>query len=128
MREIDLQPEGDSLVGAITVLADDLGPGGASHSYVAHIKTDRCKPESAGEQVAAVEYQRGPRSEPGSTPGIVDRVLLAIAEDRLKCFQAGPFACGENDEALNYVRAAIAALKRRASRRSERGVLGKNIA
>lgn len=68
-------------------------------------------------------FQNGPIAEVG-TNGLTHEALLAIVADRLECFQAGPYACAENAEALEHVRAAAAALARRTAGRLARGVEG----
>jgi hypothetical protein len=68
------------------------------------------------------------RGVPGSTPGIFDDDLLAVAQDRLEGFQQGPYACAENQTALEHVRAAREALGLRVARRMAQGVLGANEA
>lgn len=97
---------------------DDQGPGGAHHSYSVQF--------GGPEQVLVVNFQRGPRGVDGSTPGVFGDDLLAIMEHRLACFQAGPFACAENGDALAGVRAARSALGKRAAARQAQGVLGLN--
>lgn len=78
------------------------------------------------EDVLRVNFQHGPRGVVGSKPGIFDDDLLAIIEDRMAAFQAGPFACAENAEALEGVQKARAALGVRVARRIEKGILGVN--
>lgn len=73
-----------------------------------------------------VQFQYGPRNEAGSTPGVLDGVLLAVLIDRYECFQAGPFACGSNEVVLDYLRCALEAMKARAQERAARCVLGTN--
>ena len=55
-----------------------------------------------------------------------DDDLLAIVEDRMVSFQAGPFACQENADALSAIRTARYALGIRIARRISKGVLGLN--
>lgn len=96
----------------------DPNAGGASHVYGIQFggPADVCK----------IQFQHGPRTAADSTPGIFDDDLLAIIQDRLEAFQAGPFACDENDAALNYVIEAREALGSRVARRIAKGVLGVN--
>lgn len=56
--------------------------------------------------------------------GVTHEALLAIVADRLTDFQAGPFACDENAVALEYVKAALAALHTRTYARTLRNVEG----
>lgn len=94
----------------------DASNGGASHRYGA------LTPDGTEH---GFMFQRGPRRAPGSTPGLMEDDLLAILEDRLQAFQAGPFACPENQLALEGVQTARGALNRRVADRLARGVLGK---
>lgn len=57
--------------------------------------------------------------------GISNEALLAIVEDRLAGFQAGPFACAANEAARSFVRMALDALRVRTQERRARGVEGK---
>ena len=97
----------------ITVL-DTTGAGGAPHHY--HIRGDF--PDGWD-----IHFQKGPVQEAGIN-GTSNEALLAIVRDRLECFQLGPYACEENDTALEGVLAAMAALHRRTKKRIERGVEG----
>jgi hypothetical protein len=120
MREIATHHDGHGLAESIRVRAlDEPGPGGAHHVY------EVTTPLGV---VGYAQYQKGPRGEPSSTPGLLDSCLLAMVRDRMECFQAGPFACAANALVLEHVTAAMAALKARADERAARGVLGKNRA
>lgn len=101
---------------------DAPGQGGACHAY-------RVWFGDALESPSALEiyFQNGPIQEVGVN-GVQQEHLLAIVEDRLACFQAGPFANTYNQEALACVRDALAALKRRTADRIARNVEGFNIA
>ena len=102
-----------------TVWADERDPnaGGASHHYEIRLDNgDRC----------VVQFQHGPRAVAGSIKGILDEHLFQISMDRLRSFQAGPFAHPSNDRALAYIEAASHAMRERAAERRARGVLGKN--
>ena len=98
--------------------APDPNAGNASHLYGVQY--------GSANEVLRINFQHGPRGIAGSAPGIFDDDLLAIAEDRLTGFQAGPFACAENALALESVRNARAALGSRVARRIAKGVLGLN--
>lgn len=76
--------------------------------------------------VTVVQFQHGPRGVDGSTPGVFDDDLLAIVQDRLEGFQSGPYACPENQIALDAVKAAREGLGVRVARRISQGVLGAN--
>lgn len=90
----------------------------AAHRYEAII-------EGVG-VVAQVQFQKGPRHEPGSTPGIIDSVLVAIVLDRLRTFQRGVHACAENGHAIVKLEEALHWMQHRARDRAKRGVLGTN--
>jgi hypothetical protein len=69
-----------------------------------------------------VVFQKGIPSKVGVNGCRVEDVL-EVAAARLQEFQDGPLACPENEEALNHIRSAIAAMHERARRRKEQGVL-----
>jgi hypothetical protein len=96
----------------------DPKAGNANHDYAIQF--------GGPDQVCRIQFQHGPRGAEGSTPGVFDDALLAIVEDRLAGFQAGPFACEENLVALGAVREARAAFAERAAKRIAKGVLGLN--
>lgn len=99
----------------ITVLAiDEPGPGGAHHQYVI---------KAGSVPTAFIAFQNGGVKDVGLN-GISVEALLAIAEDRLACFQAGKYACPENQEALDHVNGALKALQGRTADRAKRGVEG----
>lgn len=99
---------------------DDRDPkaGNASHNYGIQY--------GGPDSVCRVQFQHGPRGVEGSVSGVFDDDLLAIIEDRLAGFQSGPFACEENQTALDAVRQAREALGLRVARRIAKGVLGIN--
>ena len=115
MREITIHHDGHGLNESIKIEADEPGPGGASHAYTLSID---------GLEVARIQFQKGPRNIEGSTPGVVERALLAVVRDRLETFQSGEFACHENAMALEEVVAAMDWQKIRSDNRANRGVLG----
>ena len=81
---------------------------------------------TAGVQPAIiVHFQDGPVDRENAEPnGAFVEDLLEIGARRLAFYQESPFACEENAEALEHVRAAIAALVRRRDDRETRGVQG----
>lgn len=115
MRDITDHHDGHGLNESILITADDPGPGGASHNYVAAID---------GVPVATIQFQEGPRNEPGSHPGITEAALLAILIDHLRSFQAGPYACRENAIQITHLEETLHWTKARADARAKRGVLG----
>lgn len=94
----------------------EVGPGGAYHEYAI----------SCNAFFTEICFQKGPRKEKNSVPGVIDSDLLEIVRDRLKSFQAGPFASEYNAQALLHVEEALMWLNRRVEDRIERNVLGKN--
>lgn len=76
--------------------------------------------------VVMLDFQNGPPAQVGIN-GITNESLLAVVEDRLSAFQASPFACEENEMALQCVQRALEWLKYRTHNRSERGVEGKLV-
>lgn len=71
----------------------------------------------------AIRFQNGPIQESGIN-GVTQEALLAIVRDRLRCFQAGPFACRENAIALTKLDEAAMWLEERTKARTRRGVEG----
>lgn len=101
---------------------DEPGPGGANHLY--GITSD--EPRNADTPPAVtlpIRFQNGPIGEAGVN-GISGEALLTIVEDRLKSFQAGPYACRENAIALTHIQDALHWLHHRTRERVARGVEG----
>ena len=94
---------------------DQPGSGGAHHHYYVDIK--------GSDQGNDIHFQNGPIGEVGVN-GLTHEVLLEIVADRLRCFQAGPFACRENAMALAKVEEAQQWLLSRTRIRMARGVEG----
>ena len=93
------------------------GPGGAYHDYGIATAENQYILEYIG-------FQKGPRKDPESRHGILDSDLLEIVRDRLKAFQAGPFASEYNARALQHIEEALYQMNLRVENRIERGVLG----
>lgn len=109
----------------ITVL-DEPGAGGANHEYRITATDDGSgKPHAIADH--HISFQNGPINEHGVN-GVTQEVLLAVVIDRLRSFQAGPFACNENGEALAHAEQALDWLKSRTKARMARGVEGRTIA
>jgi len=131
MREITthkVNPANDTIT--INVL-DQPGAGGANHLY--RIKgIDTTRNASAGAEASAdpnnldILFQNGPIPETGVN-GVTQEVLLAIVQDRLQCFQDGPYACEENGKALEAVKVAQHWLQFRTLKRMARGVEGTHV-
>src|SRR5689334_2056535 len=79
---------------------DQPGAGGANHEY--RIKG----PVEYDRQFGVVlNFQNGAIGENGIN-GLTQEALLAVVADRLRAFQAGPFACRENALALTKIEEA----------------------
>ncbi len=110
---------------------DAPGAGGANHLYVIYgmdmqmnpSATDRQKDEHTKTEIV---FQNGPIPENGVN-GITQEVLLEIVADRLRCFQAGPYACKANACALTHIEEAQHWLQQRTIERMRRGVEGTHI-
>lgn len=119
----------------LVVVADDPHPvNGAHHLY--RLKRELAENEPSGDlegdyfgvcEVGRIQFQRGPRNVPDSTPGTLDGALLSILIHRQECFQAGPFSCPENEAVLYHLREAMRLTIERAQERARRGVLGQNV-
>lgn len=128
-KDITSHHDGHGLTETIKVYAmDEPGPGGACHHYEFFVDLVDGAPERGGYQqkVGYLQFQKGPRNEPGSIPGVLTVAVLAGLIDQMEDFQAGPYPSDEGGEALDHLRAAMDALRRRADARAERGVLGVN--
>lgn len=139
MREIKthLVAEDGPDKAVVVKVADDPGPGGASHLYtidgisfannpsfpfkgaVTKKKDDKGEPMPLW-----ILFQNGGIPDAGNN-GLTHEVLLAIVIDRLESFQAGPYPAPENQVALNHCKFALEALKERTRKRVARGVEGK---
>lgn len=117
-RSVTDHHDGHGLNESVAIQTDSPDPSGAAHYYNLAIN---------GEQVGAIQFQKGPRNEEGSTPGATEAALLAILIDRLRGFQAGPYACRENAIQLTKLEECLHWTKARADARAKRGVLGKNV-
>ncbi len=111
-----VNPANDKIT--VTVV-DEPGDGGANHVY--RMEYD---PHNNGYiQAQTVRFQNGPIPENGVN-GITQEVLIAICIDRLRSFQAGPFACRENALALTRLEEAQHWLHSRTRERMSRDVEG----
>lgn len=127
MRTINdhkINPANDTIT--IAVL-DEPGAGGANHVYQVTGFDLSKNPSKLGDGPDAncqlVVFQNGTILENGIN-GITQEVLLAIVVDRLRSFQAGPFACKANACALTHIEEAQHWLQQRTIERMRRGVEG----
>lgn len=122
-KQITTHHDGYGLTEKILVYAvDEVGPGGAHHEYRFDVEVGNATFTSVG----WLQFQCGPRDEPGSTPGVLAVAVLAVLIDQLTEFQAGPYPSGWGQEALDYLVSAADSLRKRADERASRGVLGRN--
>lgn len=134
MREVTshiVNPANDKIKINVT---DEPGAGGANHRYeiTGFDASDNASAVSATMPAAQMDglvvlFQNGPIAEHGVN-GVTQEVLLAVVIDRLKSFQAGPFACRENALALTKLEEAQHWLFSRTLARMQRGVEGRNVA
>ena len=108
----------------ITVL-DEPGQGGACHKYPIAIGFNPGTDEGGSQEKCRIEFQNGPIQEAGVN-GISQEALLTVLIDRLRSFQAGPYACRENALALTKMEEALMWLQKRTLDRMRRGVEGTN--
>lgn len=122
-----VNPANDKLV----ITAEDTpGAGGANHLYMVrgfNTGSNASCPFTARHgspsEHATVLFQNGPINDVGVN-GVTQEALLAIVADRLRSFQAGPFACRENELALTKIKEAMHWLQQRTIGRMRRGVEG----
>ncbi len=109
---------GDQAVQLDISVLDEPGAGGANHKYLIEF-TDN----DGQVNRLHVSFQNGPIKESGVN-GITGEALMAIQIDRLRSFQAGPYACRENAVALTKLEESLMWLQRRTVARIKRGVEG----
>jgi len=105
---------------------DEPGQGGACHDYLIRGFDATSNPSDGviqGDKSARILFQNGPIKEFG-TNGVTHETLLAILIDRLRSFQAGPFAGRPNAIALTHLEEALMWLQTRTRERIKRGVEG----
>lgn len=108
----------------ITV-CDGPGQGGASHLYSISYGCNPGTDEAGSIECCRISFQNGPIKEFGVN-GISQEALLAVIIDRLRSFQAGPYACRENAIALTKLEESLMWLQKRTRDRMARGVEGTN--
>lgn len=109
---------------AVMVL-DEPGNGNACHEYQV-IPAGMIDVDDDDTSFAQVSFQNGPIQENGIN-GCHQEDLLEIVRHRLQSFQAGEFACHENQMALDKVEEALHWLDHQTAARRKRGVEGKSI-
>ena len=96
---------------------DEPGPDGASHHY---------RIQYSDQWTWDTHFQEGYVHDVGVN-GITIEALLAIVRDRLEGFQAGPYACEDNEQALIALKETLHWLHNRTSDRQQRGVEGTSV-
>lgn len=114
-------PDNEHYISPNNVVRNDVKD--VTHFYVIEI------PDGKGNTwTQHVMFQDGPLKDPNHKPGIHHEDLIAIVIDRLEQFQEGPYACRENQHALQHLRLAMEFLGFRTKERQKRGVEGTNKA
>lgn len=121
------------------LVIDQPGSGNANHAYLItgmaglmdNASTDMTMSYLEGEEIPRDEtigilFQQGPIPDHGIN-GVTIESLMEICIDRLNGFQAGPFACDENQRALDHLKASQQVLLERTRARVARGVEGKEV-
>ncbi len=124
--------EGDSANHQIEIdVMDEPGAGGANHRYelrrIDWEKNKSAYPREGFDVAHVILFQNGPIKEHGVN-GLTHEALLAIVIDRLRSFQAGPFASPMNASALDHCQIALRHLQERTRERIKRGVEGTTAA
>lgn len=106
-------------------VCDEPGQGGACHVYDIAYNLNPGTDAGGASSLCRIEFQNGPVKEAGVN-GISGEALIAVVSDRLRSFQAGPFACHENACALTKLEEGLMWLQKRTRDRLARGVEGTN--
>lgn len=104
----------------------DPKAGGACHEYVLGVQLAEMRgadAERVDHPLLTLKFQHGPIKEVGDN-GVADVQLYAVIIDRLRHFQAGPFADKYNADSLRHLEAALDAQHQRTRDRVARGVEG----
>lgn len=124
MRELNTIQKRENLNDIYAI--DEKGAGGSNHEYmIVEHNTNITEEIINYSYLNKIRFQSGPRQEKNSQHGLIDTDLLEIVRDRMKAFQAGPFASKYNEKALEHIELALMYLNRRVEDRIERNVLGK---
>lgn len=122
--------DGDSANHQLAIsVTDEIGAGGANHRYEITGFSCLTNPSAKDYEQTNIElifFQNGPIKEAGVN-GVTQEALLAIIMDRLKSFQAGPYASVHNANALSHCEAALSDLQARTRQRIARGVEGTHV-
>lgn len=102
------------------IVADEPHPTNAGHHRYLIQLTDSDMDD------VVIQFQNGPRNEPGSIRGVLDGDLLEIVRHRIASFQKGPYSTRENAIALTHIEEALLWMNKRVEDRIARGVMGTN--
>lgn len=102
---------------------DEPGAGGANHVYEVILDENQRNDPKDKTVHLTINFQDGPIQESGVN-GISGEALMAVQIDRLRSFQAGPYACRENACALTHLETSLMWLQKRTRDRMARGVEG----
>ncbi len=105
---------------------DEPGQGGANHVYQIFIDESLRQDQKDKTVHLTINFQNGPIQEAGVN-GVSGEALLAVVIDRLRSFQAGPYACRENALALTSLEESLMWLQKRTRDRMARGVEGTSV-
>jgi hypothetical protein len=108
----------------VLVRVGERGPGGAFNrfDYAAFDGVDP-KPSIQG----IIQFQDGDPAVVGVN-GVTMEVLLSVIVDRLKDYEAGPFACEENHRAISLLDRALSNMKKRSHRVGREAMMAKQQA
>lgn len=123
MRELTSHKVNELNDALLINVLDEPGHGGACHEYQIRRWVKNLGDAYGDAEMCNIKFQDGPIKEAGIN-GISQESLLAVVEDRLKCFQAGPYASRENALALTHIQEAMHWLHHRTRERMARGVEG----
>lgn len=127
MRVITTHEVKGAETGLQVAAVDAPGSGGAHHFYLITGFNNQTNPSAQfRENNTRVYFQNGGIPDNGIN-GVTIEALLAICQDRLECFQAGPFSSEANECALSHIEAAIYHLQERTKDRIRRNVEGKEV-
>jgi hypothetical protein len=127
MRKLDDHiVSGDSANHQLHVeVLDKPGQGGACHLYGigGFLTNSNVSADEKEQTYLKFVFQNGPIKEVGVN-GVTHEAFLAVLIDRMRSFQAGPYACRENAIALTHLEDALGWLQKRTVARIKRGVEG----
>ena len=115
--------DGLGLNDLVEIVASDEDANGVAH----HFKFERHVPEGLN-LAGFIQFQKGPRNEAGSTPGVTTDAVLVMLIHVLKGFNDTPLKSRETALMITHLEEALHWSQARARERARRGVLGKTKA